>query len=63
MKAAIELGCEACPDTEGTGLGLCSRHLDQWLRSVERRKVTGMSDEKWNEAMEAFVERVREGVQ
>jgi hypothetical protein len=49
------MGCEA---TECGGLGLCANHLNEWLRSPERRGLPDhFGDAQWDAALESFILR------
>jgi hypothetical protein len=54
-----ETGCEAA---DRLGFGLCAQHLDEWLRSPERRMLPfGHSDDQWHDALEQYITRKRHG--
>ena len=63
-RPVVDEGCEACQATDAAGaaFGLCQRHLDEWLRSPERRAVHDPQNyEAWTAGLEAFIRRVRGG--
>ena len=50
--------CEVCSGNGAHGLSLCERHLDEWLRSPERRRLVNVNwDDEYQEALDRFVER------
>ena len=56
-------GCECCCDQADRTFGLCSAHLDEWMRSPERRAVPDVTDyAAWTEGLERFIKRVRSRV-
>jgi hypothetical protein len=64
MEAAMisEDGCECCGGEAEGMFGLCSGHLDQWLRSPERRAVPDLSNYgAWTAALERFIKRIQVG--